>query len=234
MAALLGKIDQFDLGQEEWPQYVERLGQFLEANEITGEAKADKRRATFLSVIGPTPYKLLRSLLAPAKPSEKTFEVLVATLTQHYSPPPSEVMQRFRFNSRSRKPGESVAACVAELCRLAEFCNYGTTLDKMLRDRIVWGIEDENIQRKLLQEADLTLKRALTIAQSAETANKNLKEMKSPKSELDSSSSSTTGVTVKTEPVNKVSGKKPSTKGTGVTCHRCGIAGHLATVSVSK
>ena len=59
MAALLGRIDQFDPGQEEWPQYVERLEQFLEANEITGEAKADKRRATFLSVIGPTPYNLL-------------------------------------------------------------------------------------------------------------------------------------------------------------------------------
>ena len=41
--------------------YVERLEQFFEANDLTGDAKADKRRATFLSVIGPAPYKLLRS-----------------------------------------------------------------------------------------------------------------------------------------------------------------------------
>ena len=63
----------------------------------------------------------LRSLIAPTKPTDKTFEELVAVLTEHYSPQPSEVMQRFRFNSRSRKEGESVAAYVAELRRLAEF-----------------------------------------------------------------------------------------------------------------
>ena len=67
-------------------------------------------------------------------------------------------MQRFRFNSRLRKEGESVAAYMAELRRLAEHCNYGDTLDKMLRDRLVWGINDAGIQRKLLQENDpLTL-----------------------------------------------------------------------------
>ena len=76
MAALLGKIEQFDPEQEEWPQYVERLEQFFEANDITGEAKAAKQRATFLSVISPAPYKLLRSLLSPAKPTDKTYAEL--------------------------------------------------------------------------------------------------------------------------------------------------------------
>ena len=85
MAALLGRIDSFDPEQEEWAQYVERLVQFFEANDITGEDKAAKRRATFLSVIGPTPYKLLRSLIAPTKPTDKTFEELVAVLTEHYT-----------------------------------------------------------------------------------------------------------------------------------------------------
>ena len=63
-------------------------------------------------------------------------------------------MQRFRFNSRSRKAGESVAAYVAELRRLAQYCNYGDTLDKMLRDRIVYGMNDEATQKKLLQVTD--------------------------------------------------------------------------------
>ena len=227
MAALLGRLDQFDPEQEEWPQYVERLIQFFEANDITGDDKAAKRRATFLSVIGPAPYKLLRSLIAPTKPTDKTFEELVVVLTEHYSPQPSEVMQRFRFNSRSRKEGEFVAAYVAELRRLAEFCNFGTTLDKMLRDRLVWGIKDDSIQKKLLQEKDLTFQRALAIAQGSEAADRNLREMKAPKQELDSNSK---GVTVKSEPVHKVSRRNSNTKDLGVTCHRCGTTGHLATV----
>ena len=59
MAAPLGKIENFDPTQEEWPQYVERLEQFFEANDLTGESKAVKRSAMFLSVIWQVPYKLL-------------------------------------------------------------------------------------------------------------------------------------------------------------------------------
>ena len=112
MAVLLGRLDQFEPEQEEWPQYVERLVQFFEANDITGDNKAAKCCATFLSVIGPVPYKLLRSLIAPTKPTNKTFKELVAVLTEHYSPQPSEVMQRFHFNSRLRKEGESACGRV--------------------------------------------------------------------------------------------------------------------------
>ena len=86
MAGLLGKIDEFNSDLEEWPQDVERLGHFFEANGITGADNAKKQRSTFLSVIGPGPYKLLRSLLIPDKPSDKTFEELTALLAKHYSP----------------------------------------------------------------------------------------------------------------------------------------------------
>ena len=50
-------------------------------------------------------------------------------LMEHYSPRP-KVMQRFHFNSRARKEGESVAEYVAELRKGAEFCNYGDSLNK--------------------------------------------------------------------------------------------------------
>ena len=137
-------------------------------------------------------------------------------------------MQRFRFNSRSRKAGESVAAYVAELRRLAQYCNYGDTLDKMLRDRIVYGINDEATQKKLLQVTDLTYAKAVSVARGFETADKNLKEMHTS----EPTSSSSAGVHIKTEPVHKVSGKSASTSegGARVTCHRCGKPGHLATV----
>ena len=42
MAALLGKMEPFDSELEEWPQYVERLEKFFEANDITGDSKAAK------------------------------------------------------------------------------------------------------------------------------------------------------------------------------------------------
>ena len=84
----LGKIKQFDPTQEEWPQSAERLDQFFEANNLTGDGKAAKRRHW---------SKLLCSLLSPDKPSDRTFEELAKKLADHYNPAPSEVI-RFRFN----------------------------------------------------------------------------------------------------------------------------------------
>ncbi len=77
MSALLGLITE-----EEWPQYVELLEQYFEANSITGGGNAAKRRSVFISVMGPAPYKLLRSLLALVKPADKRFEELAVALTR--------------------------------------------------------------------------------------------------------------------------------------------------------
>ena len=66
-----------------------------------------------------------------------------------------------------------MADFVTELHALAEFCNYDETLNNMLRDRIVCGVRDEHIQRCLLAEGNLTLQKALDIAQSMERAVEN-------------------------------------------------------------
>ena len=124
--------------------YVERLGHMFEANEITDAAK---KRAIFLSVIGAGNYKLLSSLVAPAKPGDKSYSFLVDKLSEHFTPAPSEIVERFKFHTRFWKPGESVTAFVSELRSIAKYCNFGDTLETMLRDRIVCGINDAVIQR---------------------------------------------------------------------------------------
>ena len=86
-------------------------------------------------------------------------------------------MQRFRFNSRARQPGESVAAYIAELKRLSEHCSFGESLDDMLRDRFVCGIQDQRTQRRLLAETDLTLKKATEVAQAIESVDTLIKEL---------------------------------------------------------
>ena len=72
-------------------------------------------------------YKLFSSLLAPVKPElgEKSYKFLVDTLSKHFNPAPSEIVERFKFHTRFRKPGESVTAFVSELHSLAKSsCNF--------------------------------------------------------------------------------------------------------------
>ncbi len=126
-----GSIGEFN-AVVDWTAYTERLEQCLTANNVED---ATKRRAVLLSVCGASTYKLIRSLVAPGKPTDRTFKELVELLKEHFAPKPSVMVQRFRFNCRSRQQGESVAAFVAKLQRLTEFCDFGGVLEDMLRDR---------------------------------------------------------------------------------------------------
>ena len=142
-----GRIGEFNRGEEDWTAYCERLEQYFLANDV---ASAEKQRAILLSVCGAATYQLVRNLVAPDKPTDKSFEELVTLVKEHHTPPPSVTVQRFKFNSRSQRDGESVAEFVAELRRLSEHCKFEVTLDDMLRDRLVCGIRDVRIQRRLL------------------------------------------------------------------------------------
>ena len=70
-----------------------------------------------------------------------------------------------------------MAAFIAELQQLLEFCELGATLEDMLRDRLVCGIASSAIQRRLLAEPDLTLKKAQDLAQAIESTDKNVKDL---------------------------------------------------------
>lgn len=67
-----------------------------------------------------------------------------------------------------RAAKETVTEYVAVLRELAQHCNYGDKLKEMLHDRLVCGIADDRIQRRLLAEPELTFDRALKVAQAIE------------------------------------------------------------------
>ena len=131
-AATVGTLSEFVKLDGDWIEYVERLEHFFLANGIEEE---ERQRSILLSVCGAKTYKLIRNLATPRKPGDLSFKELVTLVQEHHNPKPSVIVQRFKFHTHSRKEGVSVAAFVAELRQLSEYCEFGPVLDDMLRDR---------------------------------------------------------------------------------------------------
>ena len=74
--ALIGNIGEFIDSQESWTQYTERLEQFFVANDIVKNKKA----AVLLAIIGPVAFPVLGNLVAPDKPSSKSYTELIAVM----------------------------------------------------------------------------------------------------------------------------------------------------------
>ena len=73
-------------------------------------------------------------------------KAILEHLRRYYSSKPSIIVQQYKFNTRYRQQGESIAKFVAELRQMAQFCGYGKTLEDMLRDRPVYGVKDMQMQ----------------------------------------------------------------------------------------
>ena len=99
---------------------------------------------------------------------------------------------------------------MAALRQLSEHCAFGDTLGDVLRDRLVCGVKDERIQRRLLGEVDLSFAKAFQIAPSVESANKHANELQA-------------SVPASVPPSVNVIGSRPKEKAKRVVeCYRCG------------
>ena len=188
--------------EEDWIEYSERLDHFFKGNGVTEE---EKKRSLFLTACGSKVYSLVKSLIAPTKPEEKSYQELIDVIKDHLQPKPLVVAERYKFHQRSQREEESVSQFMAAVRKLSEHCEFGTFLNDAIRDRFVCGLHSRNIQEKLLTESNLTAKKALEVATSMEAAGKqSLQFHETPR--------------VQRVEVNKRQGR----------CYRCGKSNHLS------
>ena len=186
---------------------------------------------------GAQTYQLLKNLLTPEKPNDKTIVELVQLLNYHLQPKQSIIVERFTFHSRSRREGESVALFVAELKKLSEHCGFGDTLNDMLRDRLVCGINDGGMQRRLLSEPDLTYKKALDLTQEMETAELNVHDLQSSNLGVEKAylikGTSQTSQEIRCYRCG-ANHRSSECRYKDLYCHSCGKHGHLSRVCRTK
>ena len=153
--ASIGQMGEFNEAVEDVTTYLERLEMWMLANGISvpTDGGHDKRVATFLSVIGPKAYALIRNLLTPGKPSE------------------------YSFDERHQGDSESVTDYVVAIKQLAASCDFGLFLNEALRNRFVCGLRHEAIQKRLLADHDITFATACSVAQAMETASRHAMEL---------------------------------------------------------
>ena len=133
-------------------------------NKTAVYSRDAKRRAILLSIIWPQTYLLLQNIISTDIPATKTYSKPVMKLRDHSVPKPAEIVQRFKFHSRYRRTGESIADVLSELRKLAES-------SEQFRGLLRWYVARPSClwrgrwayTRRLLLESTLTLDKAYTM-----------------------------------------------------------------------
>nr|XP_046486469.1 uncharacterized protein K02A2.6-like [Neodiprion pinetum] len=156
----------FELGQDDWEQFVERMEFYFEANEIKEEKK---KKAIFLSKVNSKIYAEIRKICAPKKLNDVTLTEIIDKVTNHLKPKVNVTVLRLQFRRRNQNMGETVAQYEAALQELATKCEFKDSSDA-IKDQFLSGILSDDIRETLFKLENLTLQLALKTATACEEA----------------------------------------------------------------
>lgn len=215
LVPMLGSMKTLELG-DGVKGWLEQFDIYCQLNVV------DKNRKVllFLSSLSSNSYNILRELVLPESPAEKSFDELKKLLLDYVSPPPNFFVERYHFRERKQQSNESVAEYVRVLKKMTEFCKYGGELDNALRDQLVWGVADISIKRKLLSDGGmLTFQQGVELASSMEMANSSAAQLTSTCATGHSSTSTKLFAVA-----NQTNQRQQLSK---VKCWCCGDPGHV-------
>ncbi len=84
------------------------------------------------------------------------------------NPRKNTVYERYVFFSRNQENGESIDHYVTVLKTMSDTCEFGELRESLIRDRVVFGIQDNSVRERLLRDHELTLQTAIEKVRSPE------------------------------------------------------------------
>ena len=85
--------------------------------------------------------------------------------------------ERYRFSNRNQDAGESIDTYASNFRSLSGTCNFGALKDEMIRDRIVCGVRNSSLRKKLVQVPELTLEKCIDMCRSGKGTSTQLRAM---------------------------------------------------------
>lgn len=155
---------------ENWKSYKQIWENYSIITNLKSQAQ-EYQVALFLHCIGPEALKIYNGLSFGHDNELKRLEKIFEKFDEFTIGQVNETYECYILNNRSQEPSESIDAHVASLRSLAKTCGFCDCLsESLLRDRIVLGISNNNLRKRLLQERSLNLKKCIYLCRSAEAA----------------------------------------------------------------
>lgn len=126
-----------------------------------------RKSAILLNSIGHEGQNIYYNILKKSEDTPK-YEELLQIFDEYFEPRQNELVNTFIFSNRNQEDGESFDTFYSDIRKLVKNCNFQDLENRMLRDRIVMGVIDKKMQRKLLETSNLTLDMAVERCRVAE------------------------------------------------------------------
>lgn len=144
------------------------------------EKPAAYQVAKFIMCIGPEALEVHNTLPFTSDADRQDVAKILQQWDIHCKASTNIIFERYTFNQRMQEEGESFDHYLTALRQLATSCEYGTLQDQLIRDRIVCGLKEDSVRKRLLQEPKLDLEKCINVCKSAAITQQQLSQMHQP------------------------------------------------------
>lgn len=170
------KLDTTEDLLPKWRLFKQQFKIFVSASGL--ERVSDTRKAAILlNCAGHEVQELYFNVLKTKTEETIKYEQLLKSLDDYFEPKENELISTFAFHKRCQEEGENFDLFYTDLRKLVKTCNYKDQEERMLRDRIVLGVLDKKLQRKLLEVNDLSLQKVVDMCRASELSQNHIKKM---------------------------------------------------------
>lgn len=163
--ALIGTVDPY-VPNTSFSNYVEHFEYFFSANAFAEEKKKD----LFMKLCGMAAFNEFKLLYPATDLKTLSYTEITKKLKERFDRVESDVVLRYKFRCRMQTPSESGENYILAVKLLAEQCDFGEFRDSAIRDQLIYGVYDKDLQRQLLNEDDLLLKTAEKLIKNRDLA----------------------------------------------------------------
>lgn len=157
-----------------WKKWLQQFEWYSIAVQLD-KKPAEVQAATFMAVIGPDAIEIYNSFnLSDANKND--LQIIKDKFKEYFAPKTNISFERYIFFKIVQNEDEQFNEFLTRIKTQASKCEFDNLLDEMLKDKIVFGIQSNQVREKLLTEDKLDLTKAITICKTSEQAFKQLDE----------------------------------------------------------
>lgn len=165
---LTGNVDS------NWRSFKQQFQLYIAAMGLE-EKPGSRKVALLLTMAGPQAIEVYNTFIFDSQDDQDKLDIVLQKFDAHCSPKKNETYERYVFRSRMQQQGEPFDNFLTDLKLKAQTCNFETLRDSMIRDQVVFGVEDKKLRERLLRETELTLDGAIKICHASELSQMHVK-----------------------------------------------------------
>ena len=206
---------------ETWQAFMRDWRIYAALSKISDES-VEFQKYAYLDALGKRAREWARALGAFAE--KDTLQQFQAKLETFVGKASNEIICDFRFWNRERdqQADESFDGFLERVRRAAQDCSFGEVTDRMIRSRIVIGVRDPALQRRLLSDTqELNLEKIIDKCRSFELGTKSANIIRSGSSGQPSGSINAIAAGDTSRP--RFEREDRNDRGLGPGCNACGL-----------